>query len=115
MENWLTEEKPQSTIGRRKEKLVKVKIFGKVKCAKCQTAKNKFSHFIEKWHYNDIVSMDFFDMDTVEGMAEGAYYDVLKIPTTIIENDDLTAARWEGEVPKSEEVKKHFEGLLQKV
>ncbi len=93
---------------------MKIKVFGKKGCAKCQTTKNKLTHFIEKWNYSNIVSLDFLDMDTVEGMAEGAYYDVLKIPTTVIENDDgLTIGRWEGEVPNSEEVKKRFEGILQ--
>ena len=90
-------------------------IFGKAGCGKCITTKNKLKHFITKWNYNDIVTLDFLDMDTVEGMAEGAYYDVLKIPTTVIEKDDMTIGRWEGEVPNSEEVKKHFEGILQKV
>lgn len=94
---------------------MQIKIFGKGNCAKCQTTKNKLTHFIEKWNYNNIISLDFLDMDTVEGMAEGAYYDVLKIPTTVIEKDDLTVARWEGEVPKSEDVKRHFEGVLEKI
>ena len=93
---------------------MKIKIFGKAGCAKCQTTKNKLAHLIEKCNYSNIVSLDFLDMDTVEGMAEGAYYDALKIPTTVIENDDgLTIGRWEGEVPNSEEVKKRFEGTLQ--
>ncbi|MFH0732794.1 MAG: thioredoxin family protein [Candidatus Omnitrophota bacterium] len=94
---------------------MKIKIFGKKGCAKCETTRNKLSHFIEKWNYNDIVSLDFMDMDTIDGVAEGAYYDVLKIPTTVIEKDNETIARWDGEVPNSDELKTHFETALQKV
>lgn len=93
---------------------MKIKIFGKKECAKCQATKNKIAHFIEKWNYNNI-TLDFLDMDTVEGMAEGAYYDILKVPTTVFERDDLTIARWEGEIPDSEDVKRHLEGALEKV
>lgn len=94
---------------------MRIKIFGKQRCAKCQATKNKLTHFIEKWNYSNIATLDFLDMDTVEGMAEGAYYDVLKIPTTVIEKDDLITARWEGEIPNSEDVKRHFEGVLEKI
>ena len=94
---------------------MKIKVFGKASCAVCQTTKNKLEHFLKKWNYHNVVSFNFHDMDTVEGMAEGAYYDVLKIPTTIIEKDNETIARFEGEVPNSEEVKKRFEETLQRV
>lgn len=92
---------------------MKVKIFGKAGCAKCETTKNKFNHLLKKWNHVNNISLDFFDTDTVEGMAEGAYYDVLKIPTTVIENDEITIGRWEGDVPNSEDVKKCFEETLQ--
>ena len=87
---------------------MKIKVFGKKDCAKCETTKNKFNHFISKNNYSDKVDLEFHDMDTVDGMAEGAFCDVLKIPTTVIEKEDATIARWEGEVPNSEEFKTHF-------
>ena len=87
---------------------MKIKVFGKKDCAKCETTKNKFNHFISKNNYSDKVDLEFHDMDTVDGMAEGAFCDVLKIPTTVIEKEDTTIARWEGEVPNSEEFKTHF-------
>lgn len=91
---------------------MKIKIFGKPECAKCQTTKNKFEHFLTKWNYTDKVKLHFHDMNTVEGMAEGAYYDVLKIPTTVLEKDSTQIARWEGEIPNSHEVKVHLEKVL---
>ena len=87
---------------------MKIKVFGKQGCAKCETTKNKFDHFIKKNSHSDKVALEFHDLDTVDGMAEGAYHDVLKVPTTVIEKDDHVLARWEGEVPKSEDFKTHF-------
>lgn len=94
---------------------MKIKVFGKRECAICQTTKNKLAHFLEKWNYDTIIPLEFIDLDTVEGMAESAYNDVLKVPTTIIEEDGAIITRWEGEIPKSEEVKKYFEAALEKV
>ena len=87
---------------------MKIKVFGKKDCAKCETTKNKFTHFINKNNHTEKVGLEFHDMDTVDGIAEGAFCDVLKIPTTIIEKEDTVIARWEGEVPNSEEFKGCF-------
>ena len=87
---------------------MKIKIFGKADCAKCETTKNKFNHFVEKWGCNGKVEVEFFDMDTVEGMAEGAFNDVLNIPSTIIEKENRQIARWDGEVPNSKDFKTYF-------
>jgi glutaredoxin len=94
---------------------MKITVFGKSQCAICQTTKNKLAHIIQKWNYNNVVRLDFVDMETVDGMAEGAYYDVIKVPTTVIEKDGATITKWEGEIPNSEEVKNHFESVLEKV
>jgi DNA replication protein DnaC len=82
---------------------MKIKVFGKQNCAKCETTKNKINHYLKKNNGADKAALEFYDLDTVDGMAEGAYNDVLKIPTTIIEKDNLALAKWEGEVPKTEE------------
>ena len=86
---------------------MKVKIFGKEGCAKCQTTKNKFKHFIAKLEVDEKVTLDYHDMESIDGRAEGAYNDVLQIPTTIIEKDGDVIARWEGEI-SSEEIKAHL-------
>lgn len=87
---------------------MEIKIFGKKNCAKCQTTKNKFHFFLKKWNISDKVKVGFCDMDTVDGLAEGAFYSVGKVPTTILENEGREAARWTGEVPKSEDFKKYL-------
>ena len=79
-----------------------VYIFGKQDCAKCTTTKNKVGHYINKWGMDGKVPVVFMDMDTPDGLCEGSFRDVLKVPTTIIEQGAATLARWEGEIPNSE-------------
>jgi len=80
----------------------KVIIFGKNDCAKCKTTKNKIDHYISKWGLADHVPVVFFNVDTIDGLSESAFRDVAKIPTTIVEQREVTLARWDGEVPHSE-------------
>jgi len=87
---------------------MRVRIFGKKNCAKCETTKNKLNHFLTKKGHAESTELEFHDMDTVDGMAEGAFNDVLHVPTTIIEKEDRILARWEGEVPGTDEFKTHF-------
>lgn len=87
---------------------MKIKIFGKKDCAICNTTKNKFEHFLKKNNYQESIMLEFHDMDTVDGMAEGAYYDALKIPTTVLEEENKIIARWDGEVPKTDEFKEYM-------
>ena len=79
-----------------------VYIFGKQGCAKCTTTKNKIGHYMNKWGLHGSVPVVFMDMESPEGLGEGAFRDVLRVPTTIVEHSDGTAARWDGEVPHSE-------------
>ena len=81
-----------------------IKVFGKPNCAKCKTTKNKLEFFLPKWNVSNQVKMYFYDMDTVEGLAEGAFYDVGNIPTTLVEKDGKEIKRWELVVPPSKEV-----------
>ena len=90
---------------------MKIKIFGKEGCAKCTTTKNKFNHFITKLEVDDKVEIDYHDLESIDGRAEGAYNDVslTQLPTTIIEKDGEVIARWEGEIA-SDEIKAHLAG-----
>lgn len=85
-----------------------IKIFGKEDCAKCKTTKNKIEFFVSKWNLKEKLRIFFLDMDTVDGLSEAAYHDVLNIPTTILEKDGETLARWDGEIPKSDEFKSYI-------
>jgi thiol-disulfide isomerase/thioredoxin len=89
-----------------------IKVFGKPGCEFCKTTVKKFETFLALWKINDKAKISFFDMETVDGLAEGAFLGVTKIPTTIIEKDGSVLARWDGKVPLSEEFKPIFEPLV---
>ena len=86
---------------------MRISIFGKEGCARCDTTKRKMTHFLNRWELDHKVEMVFHDLDTLDGRAEGAFYDVSdELPLTVIERNGQQVARWEGDVPNSESVKK---------
>ena len=88
---------------------MEVKVFGKPGCEYCKTTMKKFETFFGRWNIDQSkVSLTFFDMETVDGMAEGAFYSVQKIPSTVIERQTDILKRWDGVVPLSEEFKEYF-------
>ena len=89
-----------------------IKVFGKPGCEYCKTTMKKFETFLTLWKIKDKVALSFFDMETVDGLSEGAFLGVAKVPTSIIEKDGQVLARWDGKVPVSEDFKPHFESLL---
>ena len=48
--------------------------------------------------------MSFHNMDTVEGLAEGAFYNVDNIPPILVEKNGKEIKRWEPEVPSSGDI-----------
>jgi hypothetical protein len=91
---------------------MEVKVFGKPGCEYCKTTMKKFETFFSRWNIDlKVIPLTFFDMEQVDGLAEGAFYSVIKIPATIIEKEGAILARWDGAVPLSEEFKKYFEVL----
>ncbi|OGB87535.1 hypothetical protein A3H38_01200 [candidate division WOR-1 bacterium RIFCSPLOWO2_02_FULL_46_20] len=87
-----------------------VKVFGKPGCEFCKTTMKKFETFFKRWQIDpEKVNLNFFDMETVDGLAEGAFYSVQKIPATVIETAEGVLARWDGQVPLSEEFRNHLE------
>jgi len=83
---------------------LQISVFGKEHCGKCAATKNKISHIVQKLGLDGQVQVTHYDMDSEEGIAEGAFRDVLDIPTTIIEKDEEGLARWTGVVPDSKEL-----------
>ncbi|KPJ67958.1 hypothetical protein AMJ44_06995 [candidate division WOR-1 bacterium DG_54_3] len=89
---------------------MEVKVFGKPGCEYCKTTVKKFETFFGRWNIDQsVVKLNFFDMETVDGLAEGAFYSVTKVPSTVIEREGAILARWDGKVPLSEEFKGFFE------
>ena len=83
--------------------MTRILIFGKTECAKCKTTKHKLSHLVSG-ELDHKVELVFHDMETLDGRAEGAFYDVNKIPATVVEKEDRQVARWDGDVPNSEDI-----------
>jgi len=91
---------------------MEVKVFGKSDCEFCKTTVKKFETFAKRWNVAEAFALNFINMDTVDGLAEGAFYSVTKIPTTVIEVKKNIVERWDGKVPLSEEFKKLFEEMI---
>jgi thioredoxin-related protein len=72
---------------------MRVKYFYKKDCPKCPAAKEVLSKFNQ-------VDQEHLDLDTVEGLAEGAYYSVFSTPSIIIVDEEGNEVySWRGEVP----------------
>lgn len=84
----------------------KIYVFGKPTCSVCKDAFNKVVYFKDKKHFT--AEIKYFDMDTVDGLAEGAFNEVSDIPTVIIFNDRTEVARWVKKPPVSEEFLHHL-------
>jgi len=85
---------------------MRFEVFGKPNCALCQSTKDKLTHLLAKGGATDAVGLTFVDMNSIEGRAEGAFYDVRAVPTTLLWSDDgEPLVRWEGCIPPSAEVK----------
>ena len=84
-----------------------VVIFGKLNCGKCAGAKERVTVLIEKMGLAGKVPMQFVNLDTFDGRAEGAFYDVYDaVPVTIVRNDaQEVLSRWEGVMPRTEELR----------
>ena len=87
---------------------MKVSVFGKQECDACKAALEKITYFSEKWGKSGSTAIGFIDMDTVDGLAEGAYRDVFDVPTVIFEDGAVELARWVKKVPTSQEFKTYF-------
>lgn len=79
-----------------------VKIFWKSDCSKCYAAKN-VGGILEK----EGVEVIGYNLDTVDGLAEGAFYSVMATPTLILEDEkENQIADFRGVVPTAGEVQK---------
>lgn len=88
---------------------MKIEIYGKESCSLCQSAKKKIGHFLRKWEVGESVEIVFQDMETVDGAADGDFYDVFDIPSVLLkEEDEQVVARWDGQAPPSGELEKRL-------
>ncbi len=81
---------------------MKIIIFGKPGCSVCQKVKEKMEYFSEK---ETPIAIDYFDVETVDGLAESAYRGIPEIPTVILMDDDKEIKRWVQSAPIFSELK----------
>ena len=79
----------------------KVYIFGKPTCSVCKDARKKIEYFKKKENF--AAQIEYYNMETIDGLTEGAFHEVSDIPTVIIFDDKNELARWEKQPPISKE------------
>jgi thiol-disulfide isomerase/thioredoxin len=78
-----------------------IKLFWKQDCPKCPAAKRIFNNLRSEGF--EIID---YNLDTADGLAEGAYHGVLSTPTLlVIDEHDKELLQWRGDVPTFEEIK----------
>ena len=77
---------------------MKLKLFTSQTCPNCPPAKE----FAEK--IKSKIEVEYFDIDTSNGLAEAAMYGVMSVPSLVlVDNEDNELELWRGEVPTDEQ------------
>jgi glutaredoxin len=77
-----------------------IKIFTKAECPKCPAAK-EIGSILQR----EGLQVNYYDLETPDGLAEAAFYSVLSTPTIIIEDqDERILAGWRGSIPTLQEI-----------
>jgi len=85
-----------------------IKIFTKTQCPKCPAVKEIGTELKKEG-----IPVLNYDLDTIDGLAEAAFYSILSTPSLIIEDEEEEEViSWRGVVPTLQEVKQHwFRGI----
>jgi glutaredoxin len=88
--------------------MASIKIFTKAKCPKCPAAKEIGTELKKEG-----VPVFNYDLDTIDGLAEAAFYSILSTPSIIIEDEEeREVISWRGVIPTLQEVKEYLLGGL---
>ena len=83
---------------------MKIKIFWQKNCPQCPEAKN-IGKQLEKE-----ITVQYFDIEKIDGLAEASYYDIASTPSIIIlDSEDNEIKIWRGKTPRLEEIRKEAE------
>ncbi|MEO0094181.1 MAG: hypothetical protein ABIK93_01815 [candidate division WOR-3 bacterium] len=86
---------------------IRFKVFGKSGCAICHRVKEKMEYFRNRWLKE--ANIDYFDMDTVDGLTEGAFHNIFDIPAVVLEKNGKMLGRWVKTAPTFEELRSIFD------
>jgi len=85
---------------------LKIKIFTQEGCPKCPAAKELGQKLAQEF------LVEWYDVQTIEGLTEASYFQVLSTPTIILtDEDNQELLAWRGEVPQEKELKKQISQL----
>lgn len=86
-----------------------IKIFWRKDCPRCPASK-QLGEDLEL----EGINVSYYNMDTIDGLAEGAFCEVLSLPTILlVDNEtDEELESWRGFVPSLKEVKTAHEIML---
>jgi hypothetical protein len=80
--------------------IMKIKIFWQKNCPNCPKA-NHIGKQLEKE-----MTVQYFDVSTVDGLAEASYYNIVSTPSiAIVDNDENEIKIWRGKTPNLEEIR----------
>jgi len=80
--------------------MTSIKVFVKDGCNRCPAAKD-----VADALKREGLDVHEFNLDTADGLAEGAYFGVMSTPTMLlVDNDERPLAWWRGVVPEPTEV-----------
>jgi len=80
---------------------MKIKIFWQKNCSRCPEAKNVGKQLEKE------AEVQYFDVDSVDGLAEASYYDIASTPSIVaLDNNDNEIKIWRGNAPGMEEIRK---------
>ncbi len=78
-------------------------VFGKEGCEVCKKVHHKIEYF--RKNYLPGAKVVYYDLETIDGRAEGAYRDVVEVPTIILEKGGKELGRWLKIPPTYKELK----------
>lgn len=81
---------------------MKLLLFGRESCDACQSIKKKLQYFAEKY---TPIPIEYFDVDTINGLTESTFLSVPDIPTVILIKDETEIKRWVKSAPTFAELK----------
>jgi len=83
---------------------MKIKIFWQKNCPHCPEAKNMGKQLEKE------TTVQYFDIETIDGLAEASYYDIASTPSiAILDDNDNEIKIWRGKTPRLEEIRKEAE------
>ena len=74
---------------------MRLELYGKEECGLCKSAHKKLALFLQNHDVAGSVQLNFVDMMTEHGAAEGDFFDVFDVPTILLLKDDgQVLGRW---------------------